>query len=556
MPFYDLRAYLKKLEEEGELHHIGEEVDWDEEVGAILRRTSELRMQGIMFDNVKDYPGWRIAGETMSTIRQVAIAMDLPSDTPPAALIAEFLGRTATPIKPRLVKTGPCKENILLGDQMNLLALPAPLLHTGDGGRYLCTWHITILKDPDSDWVNWATYRGMVHDRDKLGLLVLPDHHIGTMVRKMESRNQPLEVAIAIGVEPMSVMAAQTFFPAGVSEVDMAGAMRGEPVELAQCETVDLQVPATSEIVIEGKMIPGERLDEGPFGEYTGFRAADRSKRPFMHVTAITYRNAPILTASCTGLPTGNDCHIPMAITRSAEVLQHLQNRGFPVTGVWFFPETSCDIAAVATKVPYANIASAIAHSVFGMAAGHVLPFLVVVPDEVDPYSWAHVMHAIATRCHPYRGIRRSEFETTNPLDPRLPLHERQFSLGSKAIFDTSRKPLFGRWGLNRNSSSSSTAGNSKNRVLGVDARRWTVADNPASEGSNLSYPRYGSMRSPADDDKAARKTWARLIQQIYEVDPYIITFSLDFAHGKCLGELFRKVVKIVGQGKITRVDF
>src|SRR3990170_108087 len=149
MPFDDLRSYLARLEEEGELLHIGEEVDWNEEVGAIMRRSDELGLQAIMFDKVKDYPKWRVAGETMSNLRRTAIAMDMPADAPPATLMAEFLRRTKTPIKPRVVATGPCKENILVGDKVDLTALPAPLLHAGDGGRYLCTWHVTILRDPD-----------------------------------------------------------------------------------------------------------------------------------------------------------------------------------------------------------------------------------------------------------------------------------------------------------------------------------------------------------------------------------------------------------------------
>ena len=99
----------------------------------------------------------------MSAIRRVAIGMDLPADSTVQTLKAEFLKRTKNPIKPMLVKTGPCKENILLGDKVDLFALPAPFIHEGDGGRYLCTWHITITKDPDSDWVNWGMYRSMVH---------------------------------------------------------------------------------------------------------------------------------------------------------------------------------------------------------------------------------------------------------------------------------------------------------------------------------------------------------------------------------------------------------
>ena len=436
MPFDDLRAYLKRLEEEGELVQVTQEVDWNEEMGAIGRRINELSLPAVMFHRVKDYPNWRVAGALMSAIRRVAIGMDLPAHSTVRTLKAEFIKRVQAPIKPVLVRTGPCKENILLGDKVDLFALPAPFIHAGDGGRYLCTWHVNVTKAPDSDWVNWGMYRGMIVDANKLGILVNKNQHIGQIFyQKYEPRNQPMDIAIAIGPEPMCTFVATTFFPPYVSEVDMAGAMRGKPVELVQCETVDLQVPATAEIVIEGKMYPGERCEEGPFGEYTGYRASDRALRPVMTVTAITHRHDPILTMSCEGVPV-TETHANMCISKSAQVERELRERGLPVTGAWFFPESAGALCVVATKVPYANVASTIAHNFFGSPAGFVAPFLIVVADDVDPHSWREVMHALSTRCHPYRGIIRLEHETTNPLDTRVPLAERRLGIGAKAYFD------------------------------------------------------------------------------------------------------------------------
>lgn len=436
MPFEDLRAYIRRLEEEGELIHVGQEVDWNEEVGAIIRRSNEMSLQAMMFDKVKDYPNWRLAGALMGTVRRVAIAMEMPPDTQSRMLVAEFNRRTNKPVAPVFVKTGPCKENVLLGEKVDLFALPAPLIHAGDGGRYLCTWHVNITKDPDSDWVNWGMYRSMILEKDKLSILASPQQHIGQMFyQKYEANGRPMEIAIAIGPEPMSAFCASASFPQGVSEVEMVGAMRGEPVELVPCETVDLHVPATAEIVIEGKVYPGERREEGPFGEYTGYRAPDCAPRPVVHVTAITHRSEPILTVSCEGIPV-SDSHAPMAVAISAQIERELQRGGLPVTGAWVYPESSGYLVVVATKVPYANVAARIAHIVFGSKAGFSLPFLIVVEDDVDPYSWSQVMHALATRCHPYRGIRRFEYDLTNHLDPRLALSERRLALGAKAYFD------------------------------------------------------------------------------------------------------------------------
>lgn len=436
MPFDDLRVFLRKLDEEGELVRVEQEVDWNEEAGAIVRRTNELGLQAVLFDHVKDYPGWRLAGALMSAIRRVSIAMDMPANTHPRALVAEFDRRTREPIKPVRAQTGPCKENILLGDEVDLFRLPAPMIHAEDGGRYLCSWHAEITKDPDSDWVNWGMYRGMILEKNKLGLLIQPNQHIGLIYyQKYEARNRPMDIAIAIGMDPMSSFVASTFFPAMVSEADMAGALRGRPVELVQCETVDLEVPATAEIVLEGKVSPHERREEGPFGEYTGYRAADRALRPVMEVTAITYRNNPILTMSCEGVPV-TETHANMSISKSAALERDLRSRGFPITGVWVYPESSNQLMVVATKVPYANAADAVAHAVYASPIGIHTPYLIVVPDDVDPYSWSEVMHTLSTRCHPYRGIRRNQFGTSNFLDPRLPLSERRLAMGAKAYFD------------------------------------------------------------------------------------------------------------------------
>ena len=435
MSFDDLRSFIGRLEEEGELLRVGQEVDWNEEAGAIVRRSSELGLPAVLFDKVKDYPGRRLAGGLMSSVRRVAIAMGMPADTPPRKLMAEFLSRTQEPVSPVLVETGPCKENILLGDDVDLWALPAPLVHAGDGGRYLCTWHVNVTKDPDNDWVNWGMYRAMVHEKNKLGILVQQNQHIFQIFRKYEARQRPMEIAIAIGVEPMSTFCACTFFPPFVSEAGMVGAMRGKPVELVRCETVDLEVPATTEIVIEGTMRPGVRREEGPFGEYTGYRASDRAPRPVVEVSAVTHRHNPIVTMSCEGVPV-TETHANMSITKSAQVERELRARGFPITGVWIFPESCNQLGVVATKVPYANVAAVIAHTVWSTPAAYALPFLIVVEDDVDPYSWSQVMHALATRCHPYRGIRRSEFEASNPLDPRLPIEERRLGMGSKVYFD------------------------------------------------------------------------------------------------------------------------
>ncbi|MDY6864251.1 MAG: UbiD family decarboxylase, partial [Thermodesulfobacteriota bacterium] len=258
MPYRDFREYVTALEKEGEVQRIQQEVDWDMEAGAITRRSYEIKARAPFFQKIKDYPeGYRIFGAPLSSTKRIALTMEMDPDSSFMELSHEFRRRTRNPIKPIVVKDGPCKENIQTGDDINLFQFPAPMVHDGDGGRYICTWHVDVNQDPDSDWVNWGMYRKMIHNKNTMGGIMLPFQHMPYIFfNKYEAKGKPMEFATAIAPEPVVTFAGCTMFPAGVTEADMAGAIRKEPVELVKCETVDLYVPATSEIVFEGYVSP------------------------------------------------------------------------------------------------------------------------------------------------------------------------------------------------------------------------------------------------------------------------------------------------------------
>ncbi|MBI4286347.1 MAG: UbiD family decarboxylase [Chloroflexi bacterium] len=436
MPFRDLREFIARLEGEKEAVQIKEEVDWDLEAGAIVRLAHEKGLPAPFFQRVKGYPeGYRMFGAPLATHKRVAIAMDMDADASLRQMIQEYGRRERQPIKPVFVKNGPCKENIYVGEEVDLLKFPVPLLHEGDGGRYIGTFHLTIVKDPDREWVNWSMQRHMVHTRNTMGILAEPLTHLGGLLRKYEERNKPMEVAIAIGTEPVSAFCSASPIPYGVSEVDIAGGIRGEPVELVRCETVDLAVPATSEIVIEGEFRPHERMLEGPFGEYTGYMAGDRAPRPVITAKAITHRNNPILTVTCEGMPL-TEGQLIGSIGKTSELIDALKARGLPVTDVCVYAETSPMLAVVAVKVPFANVASEIAHVVWGVRAGAHIAYIIVVEDDVDPYNMSEVLHALVTKCHPSRGIFKWEQTIGYKLFPFLNEHERKYAMGAKAYFD------------------------------------------------------------------------------------------------------------------------
>jgi phenylphosphate carboxylase alpha subunit len=437
MPFKDLREFIAKLEEEGEAQGIDEEVDWNLEAGAMVRLAGEENFPAPFFHKVKGYPeGYKMFGGSLSNFRRIAIAMDMPPDTHPKALMEEFLIRKKRPIKPVMVSEGPCKENILLADEVDLTKFPVPMIHEGDGGRYIGSWHITISKDLNSNWVNWGMYRHMLHDRNTIGILLTsPAKHLWSMYAKSyQPQNKPIDVAIAIGVEPISTLCGGTPTAHGISEVDIVGGLRGEPVELVKCETVDLEVPATAEIVIEGELRPFDTMDEGPFGEYSGYSSEPKAPRPTIRVKAITHRNNPIFTFSCMGVPM--DDNLIWCLAKSAAFLEALRERGFPVAGVFALPESATFITVVSVKPVYSGIAADIAHLIWGIDAAHASPYVIVVEDDVDPFNTPQVLHTLATRCHPSRDIVKAEHTPVTPLLPFLDPHERKHRIGSMVYFD------------------------------------------------------------------------------------------------------------------------
>ena len=444
MPFNDLREYMDKLEEEGDLQHIGTEVDWNLEVGAIIRRCYDLRAPAPLFENIKGYPkGFRLLGAPVAAssrpgglYARIALAMGLPPDSPVAALIEEIVKTySLKPQKPRLVASGPCKENILVGDEVDLLRFPVPFIHEHDGGRYMGTWDVVVTRDPDSSWTNWGLYRLMVHDRNTLGGLIIPSQHIGMhYYTKYEARGRPMPFAVALGTEPLSTMIASAATPDGVDEDDIVGAMRGSPVEVVKCETVDLEVPATAEIVIEGEVLPQTRREEGPFGEYSGYQAPAHDPKPVYKVSAITYRHDPILPVVCPGVPM--DDHLWMCITVAADVLHNLRTQGHPVKGVFVPPAGAQHIIVISVENRDVDTVRAVAEAVWAAKSGHHIPKIMVVDEDIDPYDMDQVFWAFSTRNHPGPGIQKRAESPAFPLWAFLPPEEKVDRTTTRVIFD------------------------------------------------------------------------------------------------------------------------
>ncbi|HEY3640035.1 MAG TPA: UbiD family decarboxylase [Xanthobacteraceae bacterium] len=409
--FGDLRGWIAALKAHDELAEIDAEVDWNIELGTIMRLAQGPGTgRALLFNNIKDYnkPNSRcrrVFGSALNNYRRIAIMLGLPPDTHPRELVKISRHILEGTIPPRIVNSGPVKENIVTGKDVDLYQLPVPYWNRLDGGRYLITYAGVVSKDPASGVMNVGVYRGMLAARDKIPILMWRAQHIGHHVTAwLAAGHKEMPIAVAIGWEPSLGFCAGAPVPKGICEYDVMGALRGEPVELVKCETVDLQVPASAEIVIEGYLglDPESYMMEGPYAEFTGYLASERSPKPTIRVTAITHRNDPILRGTIEGCLPGSysENAVGSSIMRAATAWNVLDRSGVPgITDVWCPPVQAGINILVRMQQSYRGQAKQAANALWGSTAAHVrYKHVTVVDDDIDIHDYAAVDWAIAHR--------------------------------------------------------------------------------------------------------------------------------------------------------------
>jgi UbiD family decarboxylase len=446
-----LREYIAALAALGEMQEIDVEVDWNLELGAIVRRTYELRAPAPLFNRIRGIePGFRVLGAPAGLTRHAnrpltRIALSL--GFPPTATAAEMIEALANaharpPIPPRRVADGPCKENRLLGRDVDLWRLPAPLIHEGDGGRYLNTWGTMIVRTPDRRWTNWSITRIMVTGKNTMVGGVIPRQHLGIIYNEWKALGRPMPFALAVGTEPAVPFVAGMPLDENVNEADFIGGYLGEPVDVVDGETVDLQVPATAEIVIEGTLAADASAWEGPMGEYSGYLSPRGGMpSPIFEVSALTFRDRPILPVVAAGEP-AEENHTCWGLTISAQILWELRQAGFPVT-TCFCPFQSAAHWLVVTVSRTAcagrsgaELVNDLARILFRGRAGSYVPKVILIGDDIDPANLDELVWAFATRNHPADGAFLFPGESVLPLVAFLNAEERKAARGTKVIYN------------------------------------------------------------------------------------------------------------------------
>jgi 4-hydroxy-3-polyprenylbenzoate decarboxylase len=438
-PPQDFRSFLEAIEASGDLVSIDQEVDWDQELPGIGRLSCERNGPAFLFNRIKDYGGWRLHTNPIATWRRMAVAFGLPPDAPLTQLYDFYATRESNPIPPVVVKDAPCKEVVITGAKVDLFDLPVPMVHEGDGGRYVGTWDLVVSKDAKSQWVNWGMYRFMIHNETLMTGFPRPTSHLGKMLLEgYVPDKKPMPIAIAMGCDVLSHLAATATFRLGGNEAELAGGLRGRPVELVKCETSDLYVPASAEVVIEALVYPDRVNQEGPYGEYPGYRSGEMGNAICAKVTAITHRRDPIWTLDTTGFM--DSSATTTSLTGAIAIQRRLEANDIPVKAVYVPPEGGVHLAIVSVRRGGAEMAQRIVNCLTVRRA--LISKVIVVDEDVDVFNIPAVLHAFATKCHPARGLHVARYEgRANTLTPAYTQQERVTRTGATVALDSTWPP-------------------------------------------------------------------------------------------------------------------
>jgi len=442
----DLRDWLQQVNESDELLTLNG-VDPELEIGAIAEINAQKRGPAIIFDEIKGYKkGFRVLISATISPERLSLTLGMKPFSLRNLLTSlegkhsEWLSKERS-FSPKVVSDGPVLENSANQEEIDLLKFPAPLWNELDGGRYLGTGDIVILRDPETNLVNLGTYRIMVHDKQTLGIYISPSHHGALIMRKYHAQGKPCPVAVSFGHHPIMLVAGSSALPFGISEYNYAGAVLGRSIDVINGAVTGLPIPASSELAIEGFIPPNKTMPEGPFGEYTGYYTSGRQNQTIIEVSAVYHRDDPIILGAMNNKPP-HDYTLLSSVMKSMMVKDQMIAAGIPeVRGVWFHEAAAVNfLIAVSIHQVYkghSTQAGLIAAQTQVAATGNGR-YVVVVDDDIDPMNLEELVWAIGTRSNPETGIDIIRRTFNNKLDPIAPRDSKEWS-ASRAVIDACR---------------------------------------------------------------------------------------------------------------------
>ncbi len=459
-PFRDLRAFMEFLEERRQLHRIAEPVSAVHQMTEIHRRVLQEHGPALLFEHVIKADGSRsdmpVLVNLFGTVERVAWGLGVrPSRLPDLGeLLAELreprppqdlgdalrklpLARAALAMRPKETARADVQSVVWRGAEVDLGHLPAQVCWPGEPAPLL-TWPLVVTRPPDSestDDYNLGVYRMQVLARDRVILRWLAQRGGARHHRMWRARGLPMPVAVVIGADPATVLAAALPLPETVSEISFSGLLRGERPRLARCATIPMQAPAAAEIVLEGYVAPDETAPEGPYGDHTGYYNSVEDF-PVMRVSAITMRERPVYLSTFTGRPPDEPSRIGEALN---SLFLPFVRRSFPeVADIWLPPEAcSYRIAVVALRKSYPGQARRVMLGLWSLLPQFTYTkMLIAVDPDVNVRDWADVMWAVSTRMDPSRDLVRIDGTPIDYLDFASP----KAGLGGKLGIDATVK--------------------------------------------------------------------------------------------------------------------
>jgi len=435
-PFLSLRDYLAYLDKNNRVIHIEKAVDAKLEIGAVSRK---LFWEGsdsacVFWNTTSSEPGWNVAPPYNVVVEGLHRRMSMFEEifgVPKEAMYRNWCDKMTNLYDPVVVTQAPCKEVVLKGEDIDLQKLPVELCGPRQGGPFI-TMGVCFLRHPDTAVENVGVYRLHVKSKDHTGILIVPHQHSASIYAKYGRLGKPMPMAVAIGTDPLLPIVGAAPFPASLSELRGWGALQGQPMEMVECETSDLLVPAQAEYVLEGEVLLDVRDQEGPFGEYTGFYSGIRDL-PVFKVKCITHRRNPMFQTVNIGKPPCEANHI-VEMGYGLELTRAVREYLPEVTAV-----RSVSVNGLITAIQidkqrrYKGIAMRAGNMVWTMKS-HVKQVL-VIDDDIDIWSNDDILWAFATRCQAHKDVVIIPNVSGLRLDPSEP-HGGEEGISCKLIVD------------------------------------------------------------------------------------------------------------------------
>ncbi len=448
MAYKDLQEFIKRLEKLGELKRIKEPVSPELEITEITDRVCKMHGPALLFENI---PGYKmpVLMNAFGSFKRMSLALEVPNLDSLGQEIIDFIEAEApdTLIKklkmvpklkrmanamPKMTNKAPCQDIVLKGEEVDLGILPVLKCWPEDGGPFI-TLPVVFTRHPETGIRNVGMYRMQVYDKNTTGMHWHTHKGGAHHYRVAERLGRDLPVAVAIGPDPAMTYAATAPLPDDIDEVLFAGFLRESPVELVKCVTVDLEVPATSQIVLEGFVKPGERRIEGPFGDHTGYYSL-ADEYPVFHVTCMTMRHDAIYPATIVGQPPQEDCYMAKATERLflpmiKKTLPEIIDMNLPMEGVFH------NLAFISIDKRYPGHARKVMNALWGLGQMMFCKIICIFDKEVDVQDLGQVLWRLGNNIDPKRDIVFTD-GPVDALDHASPLPH----YGSKMGIDCTRK--------------------------------------------------------------------------------------------------------------------